>query len=200
MAQHQTTDVEVSEAPISDLGQLGTISISFVVDRVLDVSTPRNGLGGIVLTERPVAEPYEIDHDSREGEGPTRWPKRFDVSDWGLVFAEVDSMKVGGALIAWNTPNLFMLEGRRDIAALWDLRVQPEFRGRRVGSRLVEATETWAAAKGCRSVTIETQNVNVRACEFYARCGYDLRSIDRFAYDDLPEETRLIFRKELLRT
>lgn len=182
---------------MSDLSVLGQISIEFMVDRILEVTTPNDGLGGIVLTERPVLEPYTVNHDAREGEGPARWAKRFDVSNWGLLFAESDGVRVGGAVIAFDTHNLFMLEGRRDIAALWDLRVQPAFRGRGVGTRLVEASETWAKSKDCVSLKIETQNVNVRACEFYAVQRYALRSVDRFVYGDFLDETQLIFAKEL---
>jgi GNAT superfamily N-acetyltransferase len=191
------TDIGIREAPISELTELGTISIAFDVNRVLDVSTPAAGLQGIVLTETPIAHPYSVDHDAREGEGPTRWPRRFDLSNWGLLFADVDGSPVGGALIAFDTPNVFMLEARRDVAALWDLRVQPEFRGLGVGRCLVEAAETWAKTRGCRWLKIETQNVNVLACEFYVRQGYALRSVDRHAYDDIPDEIQLVFVKQL---
>jgi GNAT superfamily N-acetyltransferase len=184
--------VVVREAPISELGELGSISIAFEVSRILDVSSPDEGLGGLVLNEIPVAEPYVIDHDAREGEGPSRWSKRFDLSNWGLLFAEIDGARVGGAVIAFDTPNLFMLEGRRDIAALWDLRVQPEFRGMDVGRSLVKAAEAWANERGCRVLKIETQNVNVTACGFYVRQGYTLRSID-----DAPDEAQLILVKTL---
>jgi GNAT superfamily N-acetyltransferase len=199
MAKKRSVNIDVRKAPVSDLGQVGDISIAFEVDRILEVSVPSNGMGGIVLSEENVAQPYMIDHDARWG-SPTRWEERFDVSNWGLLFAQADGTRAGSALVAFDTSNLFMLEARRDLAALWDLRVKPEFRGHGVGRLLVEATENWARAKGCRSVKIETQNVNVRACEFYAQCGYVLRSIDRFAYDDFPDETQLIFTKELMPT
>lgn len=189
--------INIREVPISELGELGSISIAFEVNRVLHVSAPDEGLGGLVLNEISVAKPYVIDLDAREGEGPSRWPKRFDVSNWGLLFAEIDGARVDGAVIAFDTPNLFRLEGRRDIAALWDLRVQPEFRGSGVGQALVKAAEVWATERDCRALTIETQNVNATACEFYVRQGYSLRSIDRDKYDDAPDEAELIFFKTL---
>jgi GNAT superfamily N-acetyltransferase len=100
-------------------------------------------------------------------------------------------------VIAFDTPHLFMLEGRRDVAALWDLRVHPEFRGVGVGRVLVEAAEAWATQRGCRRLKIETQNVNVRACRFYVRQGYVLGSVNRFAYDGLPDEAQLVYVKQL---
>ena len=63
------------------LGDHGRISIAFVVDRILDVALADGGLGGMVLTETPVADPYVKDYDAVKGEGPTRWAKRFDVSN-----------------------------------------------------------------------------------------------------------------------
>lgn len=182
---------------MAKLSELGSISIAFEVNRVLEVSAPNDGLGGLVLNARPVTKPYVIDHDAREGAGPLRWPELFDVSNWGLLFAEVDEARVGGALIAFDTPNLFMLEGRRDTAALWDLRVQPGSRGSGVGRALVEAAEAWATHRDCRVLKIETQNVNVTACEFYVRQGYSLQSIDRYKCDDAPDEAELIFVKSL---
>lgn len=189
--------IEVREEPTSALNELGAISIAFEVDRVLEPSTPTDGLGGIILTETRVETPYVVDHDAREGEGPRRWLKRFELSNWGLLFARVKDIRVGGVLIAFDTPNVFMLEGRRDIAALWDLRVQPEYRGQGVGRALVAAAEAWAASRSCRRLKIETQNVNVSACEFYVRQGYALRSVTRLVYDDFPEEVELIYMKDL---
>jgi GNAT superfamily N-acetyltransferase len=189
--------IEVREESISRLSELGAISIAFEVRRILEVSTPNGDLGGLSLSEERIDTPYVIDHDARAGEGPLRWAKRFDLSNWGLLFALVEGSKVGGALIAFDTPNLFMLEGGRDIAALWDLRVDPEFRRGGVGRALVAGAEAWARVRGCRWLKIETQNVNVTACEFYAQQGYVLRSVDRFAYDGLPDEAELIYAKEL---
>jgi GNAT superfamily N-acetyltransferase len=80
---------------------------------------------------------------------------------------------------------------------LWDIRVRPEFRRKGVGRRLIEFAEDHARGRGIRRMTVETQNVNVAACRFYARAGYALGAIDQFAYAGLPEEVRLIWFKEL---
>ena len=189
--------IDVREEPISALGEHGRISIAFRVDRVLEVSLPGAGLGGIVLAERRVAEPYVKDYDADDGEGPTRWAHRFDVSNWGLISAHMAQTRVGGAVLAFDTPGLDMLEGRMDLAVLWDLRVQPEWRGRGVGRRLFEAAERWASARGCRQLKVETQNVNVAACEFYARRGCVLGAVDRFAYPTLPHEAQLLWYRDL---
>ncbi len=190
-------DLHIEEEPIERLGEHAQISIAFVVERILVVSTPESGLGGIRLTEATVDKPWVKDYDAIKGEGPTRWAKRFDVSNWGLIAAYEADRRIGGAVIAFNTAEIQLVEGRRDTAVLWDLRVQPDRRSAGVGSALFRAAETWSKRRGCRALEVETQNVNVPACRFYARMGCSLGAISRFAYPDLPEETQLLWFKQL---
>jgi ribosomal protein S18 acetylase RimI-like enzyme len=92
---------------------------------------------------------------------------------------------------------MIMLEGRDNLAVLWDIRVAPEARGQGVGSALFRSAEEWAKARGCRQLKVETQNINVAACRFYARQGCVLIRVDRHAYPELPEETQLLWYKVL---
>lgn len=188
-------DVEVREEPAASLPELARIPISFEVRSVFDVAGPCDG--GFVLTERPLAAPWVKDYDEIEGEGPTRWAHRFDVSRWGFLSAWRDGRRVGAAVVAFGTPGVEMLEGRRELAVLWDLRVLPEARGRGVGAALFRAAEAWARARGCTELKIETQNVNVPACRFYARQGCVLRAVDRAAYPALPGEIQLLWYRDL---
>ena len=106
---------------------------------------------------------------------------------------------VGGAAVAVDTPGLTMLEGRRDLAVLWDIRVSPDARRQGVGSTLFENVEAWALLHGCRQLKIETQNTNVPACRFYERQGCHLRAIHRAVYPEFPEEVQLLWYKDLPR-
>ena len=92
-----------------------------------------------------------------------------------------------------------MLQGRADLAVLWDIRVAPNCRGRSVGRRLFEAAITWAQSQGCIEMHIETQNINVPACHFYQRMGCTLLRVVRDAYDKSPGEHQLIWCKALTR-
>jgi hypothetical protein len=87
------------------------VSIAFAVDRTLAVTLRSDGLGGILLDERLVDSPYVKDHDG-EGEEPTHWPERFDTSRWGLIAAHDVDRRVGGAVIAFQSSEVWMLEGR----------------------------------------------------------------------------------------
>ena len=60
------------------------------------------------------------------------------------------------------------------------------------------AGEAWAAARGCRELKVETQNINVPAGRFYARMGCTLRRVDRLAYKILPDEIQLLWYKNLV--
>jgi GNAT superfamily N-acetyltransferase len=61
----------------------------------------------------------------------------------------------------------------------------------------MRAATAWATANDATRMAVETQNVNVAACRFYRKNGFELVSIERFAYPDLPEESRLIWCRDL---
>lgn len=67
-----------------------------------------------------------------------------------------------------------------------------------MGSTLFRAAEAWARARGCRQLKVETQNVNVAACRFYARQGCVLTSVHHNAYPGLPDEIQLLWYKNLV--
>jgi GNAT superfamily N-acetyltransferase len=188
-------NVKILEEPPSALAEYASVPIAFTVSEVLEVVQIDGGLGGIQLMPRPLAVPYVKDYDRDPENHPTHWPSRFDLTRWGILTAWVQGARVGGAVLAWDTPELDLLEGRRDLAVLWDLRVAPESRGRGIGAVLFRAAEQWAAARGIGWLKIETQNVNVAACRFYQSRGCILGGINRFAYPMLPEETQLLWYK-----
>jgi GNAT superfamily N-acetyltransferase len=197
--EHGAMSLELRQEAVTPgtLGEHAKTSIAFTVDRVLAVAIAGDGLAGLSLTEAPVAAPYVKDYDAEDGEGPTRWAQRFDTSNWGMIGAYRDGMRIGGAVLAFRTPQLYMLAGRDDVTMLWDLRVAPGHRGTGAGSALFQAAEGWAAARGCGWLKIETQNVNVAACRFYRKAGCTLGGINRFAYPDLPDEVQLLWWKAL---
>ncbi len=186
----------IREEPISDLDRHGAISIVFEVGSVFDIQLSEEGLGGMLFTRRPVAAPWVKDYDATDG-GPAQWEARFDVSQWGLLSAYRGDQRIGGAVIAFDTPDLYRLRGRHDLAVLWDLRIDDEFRRSGAATALFRASETWAHERGCTALEVETQQVNVPACLFYARMGCSLAAVDRHAYADSPEEVQLIWRRPL---
>jgi ribosomal protein S18 acetylase RimI-like enzyme len=180
--------IEIVEQPISALAEHAKISIAFTVSRVLHIVENGDSLS---FVERRLDEPYIKDYDLIES--PTEWSERFDISQWGLLAAFSGDERVGGAVIAMGTPGLEMLQGRDDVAALWDIRVAPTMRRRGVGKALFRAAEDWAAARGCVELRIESQNTNVAACQFYEGLWCRLSEINVGVYSDEPDEVQFIW-------
>ena len=190
--------IEVTEEPIAALPEYARVPIILTVDCVLEVTNRDDGPHAFAWSERRLEVPYEKDYDVIAGEGPLQWPRRFDLSNWAFFLARCATRVVGGAAVAFDTSGLTMLEGRRDLAVLWDIRVSPDARRRGVGSALLDRVEAWAQLHGCRQLKVETQNTNVQACRFYERHGCQLRAIHPGVYPELPEEVRLLWYKHLL--
>jgi streptothricin acetyltransferase len=104
----------------------------------------------------------------------------------------------GWAVIAFDCAGVEMLERRRDLAVLWDIRVDMAFRGYGIGASLFQAAEQWAAKRRCRQLKVETQNTNIAACRFYVRQGCTLGAVNRLAYPNLPNEIQMLWYKELV--
>ncbi len=184
--------IQIAEEQVTreTLEVYGRTSIAFTVTARLAVEVAESGLGGLRLIEESVEQPWTKNYDEEDG-APVRWAERWDTSRWCLLAAFEDGIRIGGAVLALDTPGMWFLRGRQDIAALWDLRVDPEYRRRGVGRALFASAAEWAERQSCRWLKIETQNINVAACRFYAAMGARLGSLDRFAYPNLPDEVEL---------
>jgi len=193
--------IRVEQTGPDRLSEYGRIPIAFEVREVLRVEPLGSGSIGFRLVEERVPEPYIKDYDADDtGERVIHWPRRFDVANWGFFAARDGSETVGAATVAIRTPGVHMLEGRDDLAVLWDLRVQPARRRQGVGTVLFRYAAEWARSRGCCRMKVETQNTNVPACRFYARQGCVLGGINRFGYAACPKvahETMLLWYLEL---
>jgi ribosomal protein S18 acetylase RimI-like enzyme len=178
--------LEIEQIGSEALALYARIPIAYTVETVFQVTLVEGGLGGILLTEAPAEPPYVKDYDT--GEGPERWPERFDLRHWGLFLTRDGETPVGGAAVATRTPELSYGIGEEGSAVLWDLRVHPDHRGQGVGQRLFRQVAEWSARQACRQLIAETQNTNVPACRFYARQGCRLGAIHRYGYAESKSE------------
>jgi GNAT superfamily N-acetyltransferase len=176
----------IAEVGEQGLEEYSTVPIAFEVRSALRVERVGRGLGGFTMTEEPVAEPYVKDYDGPAEGGPARWARKFDLTNWGIFIGYDNESPVCAATVAYDTPGVHMLGGRRDIAVLWDIRVAPERRRTGIGARIFSHAAGWARGRGARQLKIETQNVNVPACRFYLSRGCMLGGIDAFAYGADP--------------
>lgn len=181
----------IVEESIDQLQTHGEIPIWFEVQSIFEIEgdDPETA----TLIEKRLAHSCIKDYDVAAGEGPIRWSKRWDISNWGLLAAYANDRRVGGCVLAFNTYGVHKLEGRDDMVALWDIRVHPDYRGMGAGSQLFEGAIAWSKERHCHELKVETQNINVPACRFYKKQGCRLTAISRGTYEDSPDEIELIW-------
>jgi GNAT superfamily N-acetyltransferase len=158
------------------------IPMKVLVTRIIEVKKSGTGLGVIAYEfhEKDV-RPYIKDF-AEEGESAVRWKKEFDISHWALFMA-FDTLKpIGGAVVAARTPSIRMLDGRDDIALLWDIRVDDHYKRQGIGHRLFTMAVDWSKEQGYQYLKIECQNTNLPACRFYEKHGAELIVVNEHAY------------------
>ncbi len=153
---------EMDENMLSSVDQLDT---TFRVESRLVISAADDRIRYSVI---PV-EPYEKSYS----------PEQLDTSiylhnpDRVIYFAYVDGELAG---------QIRLLKFWNDYAFIDLIAVMPQHRGRGVGRALMEKAIQWAKEKGLPGLMAETQNINVSACRFYERCGFQLGGFDRMSY------------------
>jgi GNAT superfamily N-acetyltransferase len=188
--------VSITQESQPDLAEYARIPIAFQVCEVAQLPAEPLPANTVALATRPVPAPWIKDYDAVGG-SPSTWASHFDLSHWTFFIARVDGRPVGAAAAVLRAADIDMLAGRQDVALLWDIRVLPDARGHGVGSALVAHVAAWAASQEATWLEVETQDINVPACRFYARNGFVLRAVNHGAYPDLPDETQLLWYKRL---
>jgi GNAT superfamily N-acetyltransferase len=197
--------VEIVPGTPDSLAAYAAVSGAYTVARVFEVEAPDGGLGGLTLRERAASAPYAKDYARLPDGDPAAWPERFAGAALGIVAARRAGAPpgapwLGAAAVVHGGPDDLggsLTRGRADVSVLWDLRVAADSRRSGVGVALFRAAERWAGRRGCRRIVVETQSTYVAACRLYARCGCALGAIDRFAYAGLPDETQLLWYREI---
>jgi streptothricin acetyltransferase len=184
--------ITIQEIGPEQFSMYSSIPSRFEVRSILRVQVVGAGLGGFRLVEEQVEDPFIRDYDKDSEDTPARWAGRFDVRRWGILLATGDAgQPLAGAAVAVEPPIFPMARFQRDdLAALWDIRVHPEYRRQGLGSQLFRAAASWAHDRGHGQLGIETDSSNVAACRFYARQGCELGAIHRFGYIAVPEVAR----------
>jgi ribosomal protein S18 acetylase RimI-like enzyme len=186
--------VEIKEEQVSVLSEYEKVPIAFQVSSRFLIEPIQNGPGGFQLVEEKLESSYIKDYDSIKGEKPSEWPQRYDLSNWGVLSAWADDKRVGGVVIAGKTEGLNMPVPGENSGVIWDLRVHCDFRRLRIGNKLFDRAADWMRERKLTRLIVETQDINVPACKFYARQGCELTSVNKHAYKDL-NEIQLIWTK-----
>jgi GNAT superfamily N-acetyltransferase len=187
--------MNISVHTLDELDAYARISIAFDVRERVVLPLERTASGDIMT--QSLGGSYLKDYDVAPENHPSHWNALLLAARHALLIAERGNEWIGGAIVLCDSPNIHMLRGASDVVLLWDLRVDPRFRGAGVGRALFLSAEHWGIANGCRSIRVETQDTNAAAARFYLRQGCALASATPGAYPDAPGDAQLIFEKEL---
>lgn len=183
-----TLEIVTGTAP--SLQSYAAVSIAFEVTEVIDLRSLQPGTPALLKT-RAISSPYTKDYDALPGNHPSQWRTQFPVTAWTILTAHDAGRQIGGAILV---PEAELVTDPMSML-LWDLRVAPEFRRRGIGRALLTKVEATVLSRRRQLLYVETQDVNVGACRFYAHCGFLPDRITRGVYPQLPDESRILWRK-----
>lgn len=185
--------IRYKEIDINDLEEYGKIPFYYDTNKKYELKKVDRGLGGILL-ELVDVEDFHKDFGSRV----EKWKELFDLTNWKFyaVFNENNEM-IAGCTLATKTPNCHMLEGRNDLAVLWDIRVSDKYKHQGIGKRLFNMAKDYAKDHNFKQLKVECQNTNPNAVNFYYKQGMKLCSINEYAYKDCKNEVQLLWYLDL---
>lgn len=72
-------------------------------------------------------------------------------------------------------------------AFIEDISVVKKYRGKGVGTALMQKTIEWAKTEEMDGLALETQDNNLLACRFYSKCGFKLGAVNTMLYKNLEK-------------
>ena len=185
--------IRYSEIGVEQLDEYGNIPFSYDTTQKYELIKLNNGLGGIKLELINIPK-FHKDFGART----SRWIELFDLTNWKFFGAYDENNKmIAGCTIATKTDDCIMLEGREDLAVLWDIRVSTEYKHQGIGQKLFYMAKEYVVNNGFKQLKVECQNTNPAAVNFYHKQGMILCAINEYAYPDCPNEVQLIWYLDL---
>ena len=74
-----------------------------------------------------------------------------------------------------------------------DICVAKSARGQGIGSALIQKAIEWAKNSGLKGLALETQDDNLLACRFYAKCGFIIGAVNTMLYRNFDNEEFAVF-------
>lgn len=137
-------------------------------------------------------------------ENPESWKSFIALDNFRMVGICHGQTSVAAMSLVHDNPSVRMLDGRKDMLLVWDLRVHPDHKGKGYGRALIEYAIREAETLGVNHLRIETQNTNPNAVDFYHAMGFELAQIREHAYSGQSledaggkQEIMLVFNHEL---
>jgi GNAT superfamily N-acetyltransferase len=149
----------------SGLHLINTISSAFTVDSKLKLKLSENKFS----YEIEAMPPYEKNYEYEDMDYSVYIGNKDKI-----VFFAFENEKLAGQIIVFKYWNRY--------AYINDIRIQKEFRGKGIGKALMQKSIEWAKEHDCVGVEAETQDINVKACLFYEKLGFNLGGVNLFRY------------------
>ncbi|MFP4078286.1 MAG: GNAT family N-acetyltransferase [Candidatus Izemoplasmataceae bacterium] len=146
----------------------------------------------------------EFGYDVNDEE-PGAWKKFISMRNFRMVGIRYDDQVVAAMSLVHDNTTVRMLEGRKDVLLIWDLRVHPDHKRKGYGKALIEYARKEAKSLGVNHLRLETQNTNPNAIEFYLAVGFELAHIREHAYSKdsvqdagIENEVMLVFNEVIV--
>ena len=165
-------EVIIQELSDDNVEDVGKVDGQFVIDSCLLLYAENNQIRYTVI-EQPAKQ-------KRYAQEEIDYSKFVNNPDKVVFLAYLDGRIVGQIVLHkyWN-----------NYAYIEDIVVDVEFRRHGVGQALIKEAKQWARREKLPGIMLETQNNNVRACQFYESCGFRIGGFDNLLYRGLDPGT-----------
>ena len=137
--------------------------------------------GGIwTYTEEIYEDPYIKEYPNASCD----YADYIDNPDKTVFFAYSDSECVGQIILRKNWNRYAFIE---------DICVVKSARRQGIGTALIKKAVEWAKNSGLKGLALETQDNNLLACRFYAKCGFVIGGVDTMFYRNFDNEELAVF-------
>lgn len=126
---------------------------------------------------------FAEDAGRRDPSLDVNWPREHGLAHFTSALGDLARLVMvaddGGRIVGHLTGSVSGPTSMRPVpvATLGSIYVQPPYRGRKIGSRLVAEFRTWAGGNGAQYAGVTAYAGNEAAIRFYQRNGFATRSV-----------------------
>lgn len=160
---------ELDEINMKDVGQCDD---EFVIDSQLVLHVEHNQIRYSLIDQPPTKKRYD--------QGEVDYATYLDNPERIVFLAYIGGTVAGQIVLRKNWNNYAYI----DYVA-----IDVGFRGLGIGQALMAQAKKWTQEKYLPGIMAETQTNNVRACQFYERCGFRIGGFDNYLYKGIEAET-----------
>ncbi|MBN8569001.1 MAG: GNAT family N-acetyltransferase [Ignavibacteria bacterium] len=157
--------MKIEEVTAHTLNLVNKIDSTFTVDSILRLKLSDNKYSYEIENVTPYEKKYGYENID--------YSAFIDNKDKIVFFVFIDKELAGQVILIKHWSNYASIE---------DIRVERKFRGKGIGSKLIQKSIEWAKSINSIGIVVETQNVNVKACLFYRKNGFVLGGADMYIY------------------